>query len=149
MSPQEMWSAYLHASGKSDLPMPDPEHFCDNERDADLCADLVLRGIKRATCSALYIYGHFGESLSKPGDVWLVTNWAGEAQCVLETTKVDIVRFHEVSEEFAAAEGEGDLSLAYWREAHIRFFTRQFQNLPFAFTEDIPLVCQYFSVVYR
>jgi uncharacterized protein YhfF len=28
-----------------------------------------------------------------------------------------------VDEEFAWTEGEGDRSLGYWREAHIRFFT--------------------------
>ena len=26
-------------------------HFCDNQQDADICADLVVRGIKRATAA--------------------------------------------------------------------------------------------------
>jgi uncharacterized protein YhfF len=42
---------------------------------------------------------------------------------VIRTTHVETRRFADVDEEFAWTEGEGDRSLAYWRDAHIRFFT--------------------------
>jgi hypothetical protein len=37
---------------------------------------------------------------------------------------VATVPFEEVSEEFAAIEGEGDGSLRYWREVHWTYFGR-------------------------
>jgi uncharacterized protein YhfF len=41
---------------------------------------------------------------------------------VIRATAVEVRRFGDVDEEFAWTEGEGDRSLAYWREAHLRFF---------------------------
>lgn len=128
--------------------MPTPEYFDDNERGATILADLVLQGIKRATCSALWTYERTGEAIPKAGELWLVTNWAGDAQCILETTNVDIIPFNEVSQEFAYAEGEGDRTLRHWREVHERFFRRQFEGTADEFTEIMPLVCQRFEVVY-
>ena len=41
---------------------------------------------------------------------------------MVRTTAVEVRRFGDVDEEFAWTEGEGDRTLAYWRDAHIRFF---------------------------
>jgi len=43
---------------------------------------------------------------------------------VLTTNELVQPRFDDVDEQFAYDEGEGDRSLAYWREAHKRYFTR-------------------------
>jgi hypothetical protein len=51
--------------------------------------------------------------------------------------------------EFAVSEGEGDRSLEYWREAQRRYFTRECQSAGREFTEDMPVVCERFRVVYR
>ena len=53
-----------------------------------------------------------------PGDLSIVTDWAGQALCVIETESVVLVPFNEVSAEFAATEGEGDGSLEFWTEGH-------------------------------
>jgi uncharacterized protein YhfF len=47
-----------------------------------------------------------------------------------------------VDQAFAAAEGEGDGSLAHWREAHRCFFEAEG-----AFSEDMELWCERFRVV--
>ncbi len=143
-----MWKAYCTATGKYDLPMPVPEYFDDNEQGANILADLVVRGIKQATCSAVWTYRQENEPIPMAGELWLVTNWAGEAQCILETTQVDITPFIVVSAEFAALEGEGDRTLAHWRNVHERFFRRQFEGTPDKFDETMPLVCQQFKLVY-
>ena len=46
----------------------------------------------------------------------------GQPRCVIETTEVTYRRFGEVDAAFAYEEGEGDRSLAYWRNAHRRLF---------------------------
>ena len=45
--------------------------------------------------------------------------------CVIRLISIRLVRFCDVTEEFARKEGEGDLSLEYWRKEHHRFFTRE------------------------
>ena len=55
--------------------------------------------------------------------------------------------FDEVSAEHAAAEGEGDRSLAYWRRAHQRFWERHSTD-PRGFAPDMPVVCERFEVVW-
>jgi uncharacterized protein YhfF len=54
-----------------------------------------------------------------------------------------------VDEEFARAEGEGDLSLAYWRRTHKHFFSRSLPAIDREFSEDMPLVCERFRVIYK
>ena len=124
-------------------------HFDDNEPSANELAGLVLSGQKRAGAALLWVYEVESKQLPKPGDLSIVTNFAGDPLCVIETQRVDIVPFTEVSEEFAATEGEGDGSLAYWRRAHEAFFGRECRRIGRQPTQDMPVVCERFEVVYR
>ena len=56
--------------------------------------------------------------------------------------------FDEVDEEHARLEGEGDLSLAFWREVHERFFI-DVATHDHGFQPDMPVVCERFRVVYQ
>lgn len=144
-----MWEAYLRLR-EEDAPPPTLSswHFCDNEVDADTCADLVLRGIKSATAPSLWGLEARGEPLPRPGELHVVTTWAGEAVCVIRTTRVEIVPFDQVTAEHAAAEGEGDRSLDYWRRVHWPYYHRELDGTRYSPAEDMPIVCEYFEVVY-
>jgi uncharacterized protein len=83
---------------------------------------LVRDGPKRATTGLLASYEAEGEALPAVGGYSVILDGGGEPVCVIRTTRVDTVAFGEVDEEFAWVEGEGDRSLAYWRDAHRRFF---------------------------
>jgi uncharacterized protein YhfF len=124
-------------------------HFDDNQPSADELAVLVLAGRKRATAGLLWAHDAETRPLPRPGDLSIVTNFRGDALCVIETVRVDIVPFHDVSAEFAATEGEGDGSLAYWQRAHTAFFTRECQRLGRQPAPDMPVVCERFEVIYR
>ncbi len=87
--------------------------------------------------------------MAAPGALSIVTNWAQKPLCVIETKSVEVLPFREVSAQFAATEGEGDGSLSFWREAHRQYFTRECARLGREFTEDMPVVCEVFAVVYR
>ena len=89
-----------------------------------------------------------GESIPAEGDLEVVTNWRGEAQCVLETTNVGIVRFNEISEEYAQTEGEGDKSLDYWRRVHWAYYQRELRDTDYSRIENMPIVCIQFRVVF-
>ena len=86
---------------------------------------LVRDGPKRATAGLLAAYERDGEALPQPGDLSVILDEHGRPLCVIRTTGVELRRFGDVDEEFAWTEGEGDRSLAYWRDAHIRFFASE------------------------
>ncbi len=124
-------------------------HFCDNEVDANECAELVLEGIKQATSPSLWWHQANDEPLPKVGDLNIVTKWGGEAQCIIETTSVSIVAFNEITKEYAELEGEGDKSLSYWKRVHWAYYHRELEGTKFKPSEDMPIVCETFKVVYR
>lgn len=45
--------------------------------------------------------------------------------CVIQTVRLQIIRFCEMTSELASKEGEGNLSLEYWKEDHKRYFERE------------------------
>lgn len=124
-------------------------HFDDNAPSADALAELVLAGRKRASAALVWAYESAGKPMPRPGDLSVVTRFSGEAVCIIETRKVEIVPFAEVSAEFAATEGEGDGSLDFWRRAHTAFFGRECQRLGREFSQRMPVVCEEFAVVFR
>ncbi len=82
------------------------------------------------------------------GHLQVVTNWDGEPVCVIEITDVHTCPYNEVGEDFAQAEGEGDRSLLWWREAHTRFFRAECDDLGIDWDEQRLLVLERFKVVY-
>lgn len=144
------WSAFAQAvGGAQEGDFYEAFHFCDTEALANELADLVLRGVKRATAGAVWTFEKDGLLLPRPGQLSIVTNWKGEPLCVIRTESVQVLPFNEVTAAFAAAEGEGDGSLAYWQEAHREFFTRECAQAGREFSEQMLIACEHFSVVYR
>ncbi|HUF48625.1 MAG TPA: DUF2784 family protein [Vicinamibacterales bacterium] len=144
-----LWADYLaHAGRPASTPLPPVWHFCDNEADADLCAALVLAGRKRATAPSRWFFESQGLAPPQPTDLDIVTDGRGVACCVIRTTAVRTVPFGDVSAEHARLEGEGDLSLEYWRRTHRAYYARELARAGLAPTEDMAVVCQYFEVAF-
>lgn len=127
--------------------LPCVEYCCDNAYDADLCVELVLSGVKRATSSALIDYQRDGDPLPQPGKLLIVTNWAGEAKALIRTHAVTVRRFEDVPECFARLEGEGDLSLSSWRDTHHAFWNRFSASAGAVVDGDFQVVCEEFELV--
>ena len=127
----------------------DAWHFCDNEKDANHCAELTLKGIKKATSSSLWWYEKTGEPLPKKGELNVITNWESEAQCIIQTTEVSVIPFNKISADFALTEGEGDKSLDYWKRTHWEYFKRELGAFGLEPLETMPVVCEVFRVVFK
>ncbi|PWF45444.1 ASCH domain-containing protein [Massilia glaciei] len=123
-------------------------HFCDNRQDADACARLVVSGRKRATAPSLWSLQSRGEALPRIGDLHVVTDWAGKAQCIIRITDVEVLPLHGISEEHARAEGEGDGSLAWWYDAHWAYYHRELEGSGYQPRPDMPIVFERFECVY-
>jgi uncharacterized protein YhfF len=125
------------------------EGFGDNPKLADELGQLIMSGKKTGTCSALWEWEAEGNPIPQPGLISIVLDGLDHPICIIETTQVLVSRFNAVDEEFARAEGEGDLSLNYWREAHKIFFSRVLSKFDREFSEDMPLVCERFKLIYK
>jgi uncharacterized protein YhfF len=111
--------------------------FGDNPALADQLLALVLEGKKRATCWA----ASEGLKGAAVGKSMVALDGKRRPRVVLSTKELVRRPFDNVDEQFAYDEGEGDLSLAYWREAHRRYFTRLG-----LFEPNMMLWCERFNV---
>ena len=115
----------------------------------DKLAELVVQGIKTATCSAYDLYQIDHEPLPQAGDYSIILDSGEEAVCIIKTLKVYVTEFKNVSEEHASKEGEGDRSLEYWRTVHENFLRNELAAVRKSFDENTKVVCEEFEVVYR
>lgn len=142
------WRAFLRDTHRpQDTAYYDCFHFTDDERLADELLALVLDGRKRATSSNLAVYRHEGEPLPKPGSLSVVTNWANEPRCVIQTQAVTLIRFGDMTYDICRREGEDD-ALESWRRDHALVFTMECAELGIPFTEDTTVVFEDFCPVY-
>jgi len=152
LSVKTMWQDYLHLIGENEQTTDKAYtfwHFCDSEQSANKLAHLVKAGIKRATASSLWVLEHESQEIPQKGDYSIIVNWHGKAQCIIQTTRVEIIPFNEIDEEFAQTEGEGDKSLEYWRRVHWEFFSRELKSIGKEPSQEMPVVCEKFEVIFQ
>jgi len=115
--------------------------FGDSPDMADELADLVKKGIKTASCGSLASYQQ-DDPTPKIGSYHIILNGEKTAVCVIRMVSMRLIRFCEITAEFAHKEGEGDLSLAYWRKEHQAFFSREG-----CYSADMELVAEEFQLI--
>lgn len=123
--------------------------FGDSPQMADELGALVAAGTKKATA------GLFWEQEADPDDdppliggYSIILNGKDEPLCIVQTMELRLRVFNEVEAAFAYDEGEGDRSLAYWRDVHWRFFSRRCAQIGRAPSETMPVICERFRLVY-
>jgi uncharacterized protein YhfF len=145
------WASYMnhlpreHAHRSA---TPDAFTFGGEGALADELAVLVLSGRKRATTSLEIEFTSENEPLPKPGSVSIVLRGDLQPVAVIECLTIKTVPFESVDAEFAAIEGEGDGSLAYWRVAHIEYFTGVCERHGLSFHAAMPVLCQTFRLLW-
>ena len=108
----------------------------------------MLEGRKRATASSVAELEAAGEPVPAVGDLSILLDGAGHPRALSRTTRVDVVPMGEVTEEFAALEGEDDGTLESWRREHTRYWTRVLAGSDVAVDDAMPVVCERFEVLY-
>ena len=141
------WNSYrVERSAEAEL--GDVFAFGDSPAMANELGELVRIGDKVATASLLWEYEADAEAIPKVGQLSIVTDGAGEPLCIIETTEVEIRQFNQVDAEFAYDEGEGDRTLESWRAGHRDFFGRVCATIGREPSEDMPVVCERFSLIF-
>jgi uncharacterized protein YhfF len=111
----------------------------------DLLAQLVISGVKTATCSGYVFYEMNNIPLPTTDDYFIILNHAEQPVAIIKTVEVTLIPMNEVSEEFAIAEGDG--SYENWKSIHKRYFTGELRKVGLEFSEDMLLVCERFTVI--
>lgn len=145
MTGEQMWQAFAAARGLRPDTAYEAWAFGD---DADKLAGLVLQGRKTGTSSAYPLYELEGEPLPETGEYSVVLDRREEAVCVIQTVNVTVLPYRQITADHARKEGEGDLSLAYWRQVHEAFFTEELREAGLTFTQDMPVVFEEFRRVW-
>lgn len=113
----------------------------------ELC-NLVLEGKKTATASLVWEYENKPEDAPILNGYSVVTDFDGNPKCVLQTTELRVLPFGEVDAEFAADEGEGDLSLDYWRKVHWDYFSERCAEIGKEPSLEMFVNCERFKLLY-
>ncbi len=122
--------------------------YGDSKELSDTLIELIRSGQKRAGTGLLWSYELEQEPIGEKGDIEIVVTHEGEPSVVTRIVSVEVVPYGEVTAEYAAIEGEGDGSLAYWRKAHWDYFSRECKRIKREPSESMPVVCCVFEVLH-
>lgn len=145
------WASYIGTLPESARPVDATvvASMVGNEAIADELLGLYFAGKKTAGSSLVRSFEVAGDPLPKVGDYWMILDSKSRPRALARVVRNERRLFREVNEEVAIAEGEGDLSLAYWRKAHREFFTPFLAELGIADLEEAEILIEYFELVYR
>ncbi len=145
----EFWDAFCRQNPHIAPGTPYQVWYFGNSREMadELCA-LVLAGKKTATATLGWELETEPEEAPQVGGYSVITDFDGNPQCILQTVEVRTLPFDQVDAQFAADEGEGDLSLEYWRQAHWHFFSQMCAELDRQPEPDMPVVCERFRLIF-
>jgi uracil-DNA glycosylase/uncharacterized protein YhfF len=134
------------------ITLPSGRVFLDQLGDSPELSDkligLIRGGGKRAGASLLWMHEQEQDPVPSVGDIGIVLDHAMRPTLVTRVTDVEVVPFDHVTPQFAAREGEGDLSLDDWRRGHWAFFSRECATLGRPPELSMPIVCASFEVLH-
>ena len=145
---EDFWRAFCAGTR---LPADTPYqawYFGDTPALAHELVELVLHGPKRATAGLSAVNDELPLVKPEPDGYSVVTEHDGTPRAVIRTTMLERRRFSDVDAAFAWDEGEGDRTLADWKDGHRRFFTREMGTVGRAFDEDMAVDLERFELLY-
>ena len=106
--------------------------------------NLILHGQKRATAGLLIgDYESEGEPIEHVGELLAIVDNDGKHVGTMKVTRVEVLRFADVPDEFALAEAEGDMNAADFRASHLAYWTRVGESV----TDETLIVTVYFDLL--
>lgn len=155
VSSQAYWKKFLTLQGKdffdkisTENPLYVESSFAGNRLLTDELISLFLQGRKYAGSSLVEDFIKNGDTLPKEGRYWIVLDKNENPKCILKTSRVEINKFKDITEEIALAEGEGDGSIAHWKRAHEEFFSPFLKDLKIEDLNEEKVITEFFEVVF-
>ena len=89
------------------------------------------------------------DPLPEIGNYWIVLDSECRPRCIVQTINIEQNKFKDVPVEVALAEGEGDLSLEYWRRVHRSFYAPFLKQWGVRDIEEATVVTEHFRIVHQ
>lgn len=119
--------------------------FGSTADEIDDLANKVLQGEKTSTSSLLDLYSIKQKKFSKLGEYVSILDSTNQEVALIRILKMEIIKFKDIPESFAIAEGDG--SLENWRTIHKKHYSNQLSGIGKELTEDTELVCEWFNLI--
>jgi len=142
------WSEFCTATRLAPTTPYQAWYFGDTPQLAHELVELVLHGPKRATAGLAEFNDRMPQVKPVAGGYSVLTEHDGTPRAVVRTTVLERRRFEDVDAAFAWDEGEGDRTLADWKDGHRKFFTRELEGLGRRFEESMPVDLERFELLY-
>lgn len=123
--------------------------FAGSQAITDQLLALYLGGKKTAGSGILEDYISAGDPPPKVGNFWILLDSKGNPVCILKTERVVTNKFRDVPASVAEAEGEGDLSLAYWKQVHEELYSPFLSDWGVTNIEDATVITEFFQIVHK
>jgi 5-formyltetrahydrofolate cyclo-ligase len=153
MRPNEKsyWDSYISKLSDNNKPIQPfiEASFAGNIDITDGLIALYLNGKKTAGSSVLEDFQTAGDPVPKIGNYWIMLNSKSEPQCIAKTIHIVTCKFKDVPIDIAVAEGEGDLSLEYWRKVHSELYHPYLKDWGIKVIDDATIITEFFEIVYR
>lgn len=146
---EKFWNEFLKDTSRDmSLPCPESFSFGGDKKMSNELLNLVIKGKKTATSSALPAYKAENQPIPKVGDLSILTDYDGVPYCVLENTDVSLIEFDKMTFDICKLEGE-DTCLESWKDKHIEFFKAEATECGYVFSEKMTVVFEKFRVLWH
>lgn len=108
-------------------------------------AQLVVDGVKTASSNTKHFFEQPHRHMPRPGDYNIILNKDFFPVCCIQVLTVETVKYDNVDEAFAIAEGDG--SYENWDAIHTRYFEEQLAPYNLSFNRQLLLICQSFKLI--
>ncbi len=148
---QSFWKDYL-ASLPPKIRLKKPfvyAGYAGGRKNTDALIRLYRAGKKTAGSGLVKDYATAGDPLPKVGDYWILLDSRDRPQFLLKTLRTELNLFGRIPKSVARAEGEGDLSVAYWKKAHARFYFPFLSEWGLDDIDKAVVITEHFEIVHR
>lgn len=145
------WTAYLASLPTKRRPKKPFVYagYAGGRKGTDSLIRLYRSGKKTAGSGLVADYETAGDPLPKTGDYWILLDSRDRPRFLLKTIRTELNLFGRIPKSVARAEGEGDLSVAYWKKAHARFFFPFLNDWGVDDIDKAVVITEHFEIVHR
>ena len=150
LNEQEYWENYLATLNIDNRPINArvTAAFAGNSQITDELLSLYLQGKKTAGSSLVKDFLTAGDPLPQVGDHWIYLDSCSEPRCILRTDRIVTYKFRDIPLEIPVAEGEGDLSIEYWKRVHSELYKPYLNQWGISDLSEATVITEFFSLVY-
>ncbi len=125
----------------------DPIVVGSSPASADEGAAAILNGAKTTTSSPFWDWPD--GRIPFVGALSVLLDGRGDMRAIVETERLEIVKFGLIDESFAWSYGEGRRTLEWWRSEIGAWYSKSAERHGASFTDETPIICEWIAVVKR